>query len=671
MGILKKEYNLPRQRSLSLGLKPVILVDDINRVKVCLYNSANCIRRTVYIIAAVANNAWIVSFLQTVMSWAKQNKIAGKDRGCTMTSEQLILLLLSCSQNVAGYQSISVEGRKRVSKLILQNHFVNCTALTCKHAKTQHEILQTYCQTTSDSQPNEDKYADVMLHFLNQCSRLQGEILKEVVDPSCEDGNTKLFSLKESQCHRLAERMLKAYHTLAQTGHFGDLVKVSKTGVKCLRMDLPQQVCKQILLREESYEEKLQRESKAEIVVIRKRMHGLVLEANGSLQSLQLICDLISDEANVKSSLYGAGANHPAVENAFMTVFKGCASKTSTIMFLNYSGPCQPNHDRSVRRLPRLIDPDPASSFSLDKFIERSVQQVHLINANYDESVHGTIFGIINFGTFYTTDNSTKETSENDFGGLFATVPNAETPNADAVHQGKRPRTSFIPTGNSDIDMSRFLDVLHRIGFVVEEETVEYRVSLKLKVAGNPLLIDAMVYLDEKFNPVYVSIHDIKWLCISVVSANKDASHKPYDCRLKIQSRRKQTVDKFSRKESTDFADVIADHQKMLLRTDNEVYGIHKDFLSRVRYMRKKHTKSYRLATHHAEGDTFLRGLAIEINYGTEYSRPSKAGVFQNIDCNRVEIIVVPELPYLHDEDRMKTFFTRCWQFAEEIVSLL
>ena len=374
MSVVKREYNYTRQLSLNVGLKPVVLTDSVNRARVCLYTSVGCIRRTVYIIAAVTNNAWIIPVLRVIMCWAKENKIAGNNRDTTMTAEQLILLFLSyVSQYVRDYKPVDANDTSRVTDLVLENHFEECRASTCTHTKKLHDSLKTSDEKTSRRQP--DWYADVILNFLSRSSCLQGAVLKQVVDPACEDGTTKLFNLKESQYPRLAEGMLKAYHILAQSGRFVYLVKGSKVGDEHLLVDLPQQVCKRILFTEKPFAEKLKRESKAEMVVISRRPHrgslaGLVLEAWGSFQSLQLIQDLISDEAKVKPSFFAAGACRYAMENAIMTLFKNCSSESSPVVFVNYLGPCQPNHDRLVRHLPRLLHPHHTCSFGHEKFVE-------------------------------------------------------------------------------------------------------------------------------------------------------------------------------------------------------------------------------------------------------------------------------------------------------------
>jgi len=704
MSVVRTDYNLSQQRSLQLDLKPIVLTDDVNRVKVSLYTSVTCVRRTVYIVSAVVNNAWIIPVLQTLMSWAKRNKITGNDRDSTMATEQLVLLFLSyISQKVADHRTVDTEDMERVMDLVIQNHFVSCSASTCTHAKKPENDVQVTDENTNHYQYNEERYAEVILNFLNQSSCLQGEVLKEVIDPACEHGDAKLFNLKETQYHRLAERMLKAYHTLAQSGHFVELVMQVKVTDGHLLMDLPQQVCVRILLTEKSYAEKLKRDSKAEMVAIRRRPYrdslaGLVLEAWGSHQSLQLIQDLISDEAKAKPSLIAAGATHFALENAYMTVFKNCSCESSSIVLVNYSGPHQPNHDHLERHLPRLLDPDPKASFSCDKFVELSLRQVNVINSNHDENVHGSIRAVISFGTLYVANCNVREVSASEFDGLFVSMSKAEAANPDLLHprgrvrnrgqrfrgrgqgrgrgyvpqQNKHCRGSFIPAANADIDRSRLQAFLQNNGFELTKETTDYRVSLKLSISGQQLKLEAVVVLDENFNIKYVNIPDIKWLCMNIVSASKYSTNRPYDCRFKIQSRPKRTVRQL-KQESDDFADIIAKHQTMLLRTGDDVYGVHRDFLPRIRYMRKKHTKVYQLAAnqHAATTDSFLYGMSVRINYGTEYSRPSRIGRFENIEKDRVEVTAIPELPDLRDEDMMRTFLCRTWQFAEELGSIL
>ena len=201
VNLVKKEYSLPRQRSFKLGMKPVTLNDDENHIKVRLFSSETCIRRTAYIISAVANNAWIFPVLQTLMSWAKRSKITGNDRSSTLTTEQLILLFLSYfTENFAGHQLADTEEQARVTDLIVQNHFLNCRGSTCtdiQKLQTSLRSLHISDENTTRHCDNEEKYAEVILNFLQRYSCLQGEILKEVVDPACEDGAMKLFNLQE------------------------------------------------------------------------------------------------------------------------------------------------------------------------------------------------------------------------------------------------------------------------------------------------------------------------------------------------------------------------------------------------------------------------------------------------------------------------------------------
>lgn len=467
-----------------------------------------------------------------------------------------------------------------------------------------------------------------------------------------------------------------------------------------MQIDLPRQVCNRILLAEKCYAEKLKRESKAKVVAIRRRRHrnslvGLILEAWGSLQSLQQIHDLISDEAKTMPWLFGSGPGRHALEKAYVTIFKNCHSDSSPITFVVYSGPCQPAHDRFVRAVPLVRDPDPESLFSRDKFIEYSLQQFVRINANYDETVHGKIRAVISYGTYYVANCDLRELPESEFDRLFDSCCMAQATNPDLTHsrgrakgRGRKPggrafgsqpvdscRSSFIPTGNLQIESSQLLDFLQDNGFALAEENVEYRLTMKLNISGGRLHLKAVVALDENFNLKSLVMPDFICLCVNVVSANKDHSnYRPNDCRFKIQSRVKQTVLQMKR-ESEDFAEIIAKHRTMLLRTGKEVYGVHPDFLEQISFVRKKHTKVYRVAANQhgatATTDAFLCGMAIRINCGTEYTRPSPKGEFQNIDHNRVEVTVEPELPDLLDEDKMRTFFSECWQFAEELGSVL
>lgn len=63
-------------------------------------------------------------------------------------------------------------------------------------------------------------------------------------------------------------------------------------------MDLPQQVCRRLLLAKKSDEEKVKRETRTQVSGDGRRhgdsLTGFVLEARGSSQSLQMLRDLIA-----------------------------------------------------------------------------------------------------------------------------------------------------------------------------------------------------------------------------------------------------------------------------------------------------------------------------------------------------------------------------------------
>ena len=494
---------------------------------------------------------------------------------------------------------------------------------------------------------------------------------------------------------------------------FPDQVGQSKSNDEHLVMDLPQQISKRVLLAKKSNAQKLRPQWQAEVAAAggpsRDSSAGFVLKAWGSSQSLQQLRDLISDEAkakpptslaeppavNVDGFVLAAGAANHGPQNEYRcNVFKNCSSASSPITFVNYFGPCQAYHDRYSRHLPLVRNPDLKSPFSRDKFINVSLQQLDRISSNYDETVHGGMRAVISYGTLYVANCSRQEVLEYEFDGLLEKPTNSDLarPRGRAGGRGRTPRwsgpgrnfipqpkqychSSFIPTGNRNIDRSRLQAFLQDKGFVHAEDVVDYRLTLeKPHAAGKQMRKDMILALDESFEPTYANALENQWLCINIVSANKDSSYRPYDCRFKIISRINVTTDPLS--ESKDFTDIIAQakHRTILLRTgNNEVYGVDPDFQPRIRFVRKKHTEVYRLAANQQDATTgtFLDGMAIRINYGTEYTRPSASGVFQDIDRDRVEVTVLPELPDLRDEDKMRTFLTECWKFAEELGSVL
>ena len=374
------------------------------------------------------------------------------------------------------------------------------------------------------------------------------------------------------------------------------------------------------------------------------------------------------------------------------TVFKNCSSASSRIMFVDYSGPWQAQHDGSTHQRPYVCHPDFESSFSRDKFVEHSLHQLDRINTTYDENFYGMMDAIISYGTFYVADCSRQEVLavlESEFDGLLAVNrrnatssdpdhrgwdrPMGRTPQLSGPGRKKYYSSSFIQTGNPNIDRSRLQDFLKDKGFVLASEHVEYRLTLESNTAERQVRNNMMMALDKNFAPKYTILEN-HWLLVNIVSANKDSSFRPYDCRFTIFS---YIDDKpqWTKPQSEPTIPTTTTIPTTLLRNDNdEVYGVDPDYRPRISFVRKRHTKIYCLEVNQrgAATNTFLDGMKIRIIDGTEYSRPSpETGEFGKIEPNRIEVTAYPLLPNLRDKDKMKTYFTECWKFAEILGSVL
>ena len=367
-------------------------------------------------------------------------------------------------------------------------------------------------------------------------------------------------------------------HALPGDEDFPGQVEQSEPNEEHLLMDLPQQISKRVLrpvlLAKKSSALALRPQWQTNAASPGSRPHGecsvgFVLEAWGNPQSLQLLRELISDEAKTKPlrdlvTDLQTRTKPPSfaigmINEYRFTVFKNCSSASSPIQFVYYPGPCQAQHDGFTCQRPCVRHPNPESSFSRDKFVKQSLKQLDRINTNYDKSVYGGIDAVMSFGTFYVAKCSTQEVPESEFDGLLG----VNLRNATSSHQFRQPgwavgrdrtpigsgpgrsftpqpekylSSSFIPTGNPNIDRSRLQEFLQNRGFVFCKEDVEYRLTLEPSTAEKQMRKDTMLALDENFEPTYAHVLENHWLCVNVVSANKDSSFRPYDCRFVICS---------------------------------------------------------------------------------------------------------------------------------------
>ena len=84
-----------------------------------IHKSAECIRRTVAIIAACALNPKVVQVLKMMVAWAsKSSGFAGRGRGSLITVEQLVLMFLAFVSNVEkNYMQCDAQSIKKVKEL--------------------------------------------------------------------------------------------------------------------------------------------------------------------------------------------------------------------------------------------------------------------------------------------------------------------------------------------------------------------------------------------------------------------------------------------------------------------------------------------------------------------------------------------------------------------------
>jgi hypothetical protein len=237
-------------------------------------------------------------------------------------------------------------------------------------------------------------------------------------------------------------------------------------------------------------------------------------------------------------------------------------------------------------------------------------------------------------------------------------------------------RHAFIPAANHNFVDKKLAVFLKENRFVLADEMKEYRVTVKLKMSDYLSNIDGIILLDEDFRLNGLTLPDIKWQCVNIITnkpPGESAQVAPYDVRFKIHSRVHVTSLEMSRR-IEDCDDLIKNHRTLLRRNEQgTVVGVHPDYKDRIRYMRYKDVKTYELEGNLQQPttDKFLHGMKIRINHGMECSRPDRDGTFRDVDGGRTEITVIPVLPDLTDDVKMIAFLTRMWTFAKEFGLLL
>ena len=229
----------------------------------------------------------------------------------------------------------------------------------------------------------------------------------------------------------------------------------------------------------------------------------------------------------------------------------------------------------------------------------------------------------------------------------------------------ERTYPGFIPA--CDEKLKKLFRFLEQNEFIETEARCEYRPSIKMMIDNFQANVDGVLVLDENFSLKHLYMPDIKWLVIDLIRGQS-----VYDMRFKLHSRPVRTHGELAK--HPDCKDIFEKHAKLLLRDrDGNVCGVHRDYTQRIRFLRYKdlHIYQYRGKKDDYGRSNFLDKISIRVNYGKEYSRLSRTGLFETITERRTEVTVTTKVPDLGDAEESDKFIRDIWEFSRSIGDML
>ena len=228
---------------------------------------------------------------------------------------------------------------ERTLELLKENHFQLCNITNCLHID----------KTTNDQQVIS---ADIVMNFFRNFSSSREEAMKElesVPDPCTTSSSRKLLKFNNPKhLAQLVERMVQAYHSLANSGSMKDFLSMENFET-CgyFSTILPNQFSSLPInmYRTECIQSRLKLKSGDDIVNIRKKhfqnaIPGLMLEARGNSLALFKLKEMIRDMV-ASTSLFTRGDTKFSrifIHVAFKIIFDSCSGLEDEIVMTDYTG---------------------------------------------------------------------------------------------------------------------------------------------------------------------------------------------------------------------------------------------------------------------------------------------------------------------------------------------
>lgn len=632
--------------------------EDDTKMLIVLYLNKDCLQRTAYIVAAAVLNKWMVPALNVALAWARNNGLVGDAKECSLKAEQFVIMFyyITLDRYKFGF-SVSAEAKALATKLLEENHFLNCSILECDHIASRPgddvslaeslahlsfsgrslDCTLSGAKAASVDHHNvpgfaadETRLGEVLLHFFRHFSATRGraeDLILNIPDPSSEISNAKLIqSKKPQQCQQIVKKMMQAHHSLANSSSIQEFLNMGFNEDGPHSVVLPSQISSNIKYRKAHFAEKIKTQCGADMVTIREKKYrgdcrSLVLEAWGSASALLKVKEKVQDLV-ASSSMFVSDnfpTSRPIICDAHHILFEHCDGPGAKVVITPYlSGPCQPGHDTLDKHVAKLWKPNSMDDYDIEHFVSLFHKQRNFIVESYDKDFHGELRGVISFGTYYICNCKETGMTAKDFetmltekqDGCYSAHVNVARRRQRGGRRNMfygRGRGTFPPQNRPDktkyiraafiptdsADLKRLKDRLKKHDFVQKVRRLEYRPTVKMSVPGPGGNVDGVIVLNENFDFKSFILPDEKWLVLDTIRDKTGVNNQLKDMRFKIHSR--PIRNDHDLKKFPELKKIISNTHNLLLRPSPtaEIYGVSKEFKDRIKFMRYKDVREF------------------------------------------------------------------------------
>ena len=235
-----------------------------------------------------------------------------------------------------------------------------------------------------------------------------------------------------------------------------------------------------------------------------------------------------------------------------------------------------------------------------------------------------------------------------------------------STRRGRQLRCTFYPRGIDSVDKrAEFEKSLCNYDFILTETKRQYLLTLNMESADYRECNSSVLVLDGNMNFVKLSLSEFHWLSLDVCRHEIVGSARPYDMRLRLQSR--ITMDNEDAIKQMNCRDLV-NKSRMILQicsATGDVYDIHPEFRGRISFIRNKEENIYKCRM--KCDDKFFDELEVRVNIVTTYLPNGVVeGVMMQVQ-DRIEISFIPPMPDVASTESCEDFAKTVWNFSRKL----